>query len=268
MTEQGHWLSLAREFHFVDAAARARLGGAPPEVAAALDDLAEVERAVKSKRYGAAARALKRYRDLQGGPGDASLSEFVNAEALARALSALESSEHARIHEVGELRERLAPAFAHPVTEAEAHNAVGVLSALQEDPGAARAAFDRALELDPRHYRALTNVGNLLLESGDPAGAEGYYRRALAINGEYAGAHHNLAVALRRQRRVAASVRSLKTGQRLMVRQANQEGRAEARERLGRLGTGRLGEGAGKWLRWILIALVVAAALYFLRGGH
>lgn len=262
MTNDGSWELSLREGRFADAAARARLGGAPPNVAGALEDLAEVQRGVKDKRYGAARRALNRYRDSLQDVQDANVGAFVNAEALGRALEALESAEQARHSDVGELREHLAPAFAHRLTEAEAHNSVGVLHALSGEGDAARAAFDRALTLDPAHHRALTNIGNVLLEGGDPQGAEGYYRRALELNPDYPGAHHNLAVALRRQRKVAASVRALKTGQRLAARHAGRESREEARERFGQLGAG-----AGKWLRLALIVVAVLVALYALRGG-
>ncbi|WP_045234699.1 tetratricopeptide repeat protein, partial [Deinococcus pimensis] len=79
--------------------------------------------------------------------------------------------------------------------------------------------------------RALTNIGNLLLETGEDEAAEGYYRRALDLNPDYPGAHHNLAVVQRRQRKLGASVRSLKTSQRLAVRQASAQGREDAKER-------------------------------------
>ncbi|WP_052326709.1 tetratricopeptide repeat protein [Deinococcus peraridilitoris] len=264
MENDVNWQMSLREARFTEAAARARLAGAAPDAMAALEDLAEVERMVKAKRYGPARRALKRYQDNLDGVSDLSLRALVNVDALEHGVVALEETERARLHESAVLRERLAPALAHPVTRAEAHNALGVLQALQNDAQAARAAFDDALEADPRHYRALTNIGNLLLEEGDPVAAEGYYRRALELNAEYAGAHHNLAVALRRQRKIAASVRSLKTGQRLMARQSNRDGREEARERFGRLGAP---ESTRKLVRWVLIAMAVLIVFYLLRGG-
>ena len=267
VTEPAPWQDSLRAQRFEQAAARARAQGAPPDALAALDDLARVEAGVRDKRYGAARRALARY---QRGVDDGQDTLLLSVPSLDGALASLEEAERARVGEPAALRGRLAPAFAQPLTAPEAHNAVGVLQALLGEDAAARASFDAALDVDPRHYRALTNLGNLLLEGGDAAGAEGYYRRALAINGEYPGAHHNLAVALRRQRKVAASVRALKTSQRLSARQATQEGREEARARLGQLGGQLGGKGlGGRGGRTVVMVALVGLALLLLRvfGG-
>jgi len=261
-SETPDWSASLRRYRYAEAAARARLAMTPADIVASLDDLANVERAVKEKRYAAARRSLHRYREGLGSVQDATaLRAFVNAEDLERGVNALEATEKSRLHEVEELHAQLEPAFAHPLTAPEAHNSIGVLHALREEPEAARAAFDRTLELDTSHYRALTNIGNLLLEAGDPAAAEGYYRRALEINKDYPGAHHNLAVALRKQKKLTASVRSLKTSQRLAVRQLNQDGRADARERLGKIGFN-----PSKVARWVLTVVAGLLAFFFLRG--
>src|SRR5438874_5850206 len=49
----------------------------------------------------------------------------------------------------------------------------------EADPRAARAAYERALDIDPGHAEALVNFGRLLHESGDTARAAEHYRRAL-----------------------------------------------------------------------------------------
>ncbi len=277
MTEPASWQDSLRAQHFERAAAQARLAGAPGSLLAPLDDLARVQQELRDKRYGPARRALAQIQQeqsqgdpIQGEPGgDQEFSAFqLNVPALHAAVAALEEAERARVGDVAELKERLAPALAQPLTAPEAHNALGVLHALRGDPTAARASFDAALEADARHHRALTNLGNLLLEGGDAASAEGYYRRALALKEDYPGAHHNLAVALRRQRKVAASVRSLKTSQRLSARQANQEGREEARARLGELG-GQLGGAkllGGRGGRTVLTVALVGLAFVLLRA--
>lgn len=266
MTEVASWQDSLRAQRFEQAAARARLEGASGSLLPALDDLARAQQELRDKRYGPARRALARF---QGELDDEKQALVPNVPALDAAVAALEGAERARLTDLAELRAHLVPALAQPLTAPEAHNALGVLHAAHDNPVAARASFDAALELDSRHYRALTNLGNLLLEGGDAAGAESYYRRALALKGDYPGAHHNLAVALRRQRKVAASVRALKTSQRLSARQANQEGREEARERLGQLG-GRLGGlRGGKGGRTVLTVALVGLALLLLRvfGG-
>ncbi|HSN92685.1 MAG TPA: tetratricopeptide repeat protein, partial [Anaeromyxobacteraceae bacterium] len=67
------------------------------------------------------------------------------------------------------------------------------------DPGApreARAAYERALAIDPAHAGASLNLGRLLHEQGDLAGAESLYRRALASPDQEGTAAFNLGVLL------------------------------------------------------------------------
>ena len=60
----------------------------------------------------------------------------------------------------------------------------------------ARAALDRALELEAGHAAANTQLGIMLREDGKFAEAEAAYRRALATDPEHALAHYNLGVLL------------------------------------------------------------------------
>jgi tetratricopeptide (TPR) repeat protein len=60
----------------------------------------------------------------------------------------------------------------------------------------ARAALERALELEPGHAAANTQLGIMLREDGKFAEAEAAYRRALATDSEHAIAHYNLGVLL------------------------------------------------------------------------
>jgi tetratricopeptide (TPR) repeat protein len=66
----------------------------------------------------------------------------------------------------------------------------------ETDPEAAREAYARALELDPAHADAHVNLGRLLHEAGDTAGAEAHYRSALAARPRDATAAFNMGVAL------------------------------------------------------------------------
>lgn len=62
------------------------------------------------------------------------------------------------------------------------------------DPAAARAGYDSALVLDPRHADALYYVGNAAFELGDFAAAEVAWRRLLAVDPAGARAHVQLGV--------------------------------------------------------------------------
>jgi tetratricopeptide (TPR) repeat protein len=64
------------------------------------------------------------------------------------------------------------------------------------DPAEARAAYEKAIALDPAHIDAHVNLGRLLHEEGDPAGAETHYRAALAADPSHPVAAFNLGVAL------------------------------------------------------------------------
>ncbi|HYU27262.1 MAG TPA: tetratricopeptide repeat protein [Thermoanaerobaculia bacterium] len=63
-------------------------------------------------------------------------------------------------------------------------------------PAEARAAYQRAIELDPDHADAHVNLGRMLHEEGAPAAAEQHYRRALDADPEHPTAAFNLGVAL------------------------------------------------------------------------
>jgi tetratricopeptide (TPR) repeat protein len=70
------------------------------------------------------------------------------------------------------------------------------------DPAVAAAAYRRALELAPGLADAHLNLGRLLHEGDDLAGAETHYRQALALCPEDALAAYNLGVALQDQQRL------------------------------------------------------------------
>ena len=99
------------------------------------------------------------------------------------------------------------------VYKAEIETQRGTAYVFLNEQNKAEGAFKEALELDPKHYRALTNQGNLLLEKGDITSAIATYEKALAINGDFSNALHNLGVAYRRQGKLHKSVKALKRAQ-------------------------------------------------------
>ena len=82
----------------------------------------------------------------------------------------------------------------------------------------ANEALVEALRENERCAPALVNLGNLLLEGGDLAGAIERYHAAIRADPDYSGAHLNLAIALKRSGQRAESVRHLRIARRLEVR--------------------------------------------------
>lgn len=82
----------------------------------------------------------------------------------------------------------------------------------------AEADFRSALEARARYAPALTNLGNLLLESDRLGEAILHYERAIASDSEYAIAYLNLSVAYKRAGRIAEGVRALRQAERLEQR--------------------------------------------------
>ncbi|SMB92415.1 tetratricopeptide repeat protein [Deinococcus hopiensis] len=264
------WETFARTGEWRRALATARLSGVRPEVTDVLEDVVNVQDAVRArklpqaKRVGAGLReALDRAAEV-GLTGEAALlRSLLRPGTLEAALAALDGLGRGTGGETEPeaLRVRLVPALDHPLTRPEALNLLGVLHALREEAGEARALFGEAVAADAGHYRALTNLGNLELEGGNPAAAEAQYREALRLNPEYDGAHHNLGVALRRQGKVQESVGAIRRAQRLSVRRAQEDSREEMRGRGGGLATNP------QLVRWVLIAAGALVLFLLLRSG-
>jgi tetratricopeptide (TPR) repeat protein len=121
-----------------------------------------------------------------------------------------------------------------------------------DDPEAARAAYERAVAIDPGHADAWVNLGRLAHEAGDPgtaarcyhqallrddtdpvthfnlglanedldksAEAAAHYRRAVALNPRFADAHYNLAQLLSRLGRRDEAMRHMVRYRQLMRR--------------------------------------------------
>jgi tetratricopeptide (TPR) repeat protein len=75
--------------------------------------------------------------------------------------------------------------------------------------------YRRAIDLDPRHAAALTNLAVVLHEDGQLDVAVTYYRRALVAEPDLVPAHFNLANALRAQSRTNDAVRHYREAVRL-----------------------------------------------------
>ena len=141
------------------------------------------------------------------------------------------------------------PAF----VRAEAWVRKGARLAEEGEKEAAREAFEKALSLDPRHPRALVNLGNLELEAGRVDAAIERYQEALKIDPELADAHHNLAAAYKKKGNIDRMVRHLKRAQRLTM-YPPQESR------------GRKGGVAPVYTRFWFWFLLAALVYFFLQG--
>jgi len=80
---------------------------------------------------------------------------------------------------------------------ADAHYNLGVLFGNQGKPVQAVAHYRKTLQMKPDHLEALNNLGGeLIVRGGDAAEGIKYCQRALEIDPEHANAHSNIAVAL------------------------------------------------------------------------
>lgn len=116
---------------------------------------------------------------------------------------------------IARLDEILADPKTPPPQRAAASNKRGVALVELKRKDQARAAFEQALDVDPKFAPALVNIGNLHLEAGEMDEAIRYYESAVRSDDDYALAHHNLGVAYKRLGRTGDSVRELRKAHRL-----------------------------------------------------
>ncbi len=112
--------------------------------------------------------------------------------------------------------------------EAEKLTLLGTTYVYLDNLDKAKYNLQEALNYDPKHFRAITNLANLNLEANHLDDAIAGYQRALSINDSFSGALHNMAVAYRKKGQLNQSVNFLKKAQRAK----NKELRNEARESL------------------------------------
>lgn len=220
-----------------------------PDVRRALAALADVAEFVREKSWQRAARRLER---LETKPPVIDWGEL-EAE-LERLRGSAHDLEKAEAESALDLLEQAESRW----FQAETANQRGTARVQAGEPELARADFAEAVELDPRHYRAITNLGNSWLEAGETEKAIDCYLRALVVNDDFANAHHNLGVAYRRQGQVGKSVRELRRAQRVQQRSE----RERARESLGE-GPAKAGM---KLLRWLLYGVMALTLFVILRG--
>jgi tetratricopeptide (TPR) repeat protein len=209
----------------------------------ALELFVDVQILLREKNVAKARQALlKRNKAL-------SWSEQLSAE-LEPQLVTLEDATKALEKQEPEKTLTLLQSITAPLLLAEVETLRGTALIYHNDTATAKAAFEKALAHDPNHYRALTNLGNLALESSNTDEAIALYEQALKLNETFANAHHNLAVAYRKKGQVSKSVSELKKAQYV----SQQKLRDDARQMF-------KGQ-SGKYLRWLMYA--GAAIILFL----
>ncbi len=185
------------------------VGQHDPELERALLLMTDFMDAIRAKNY---AGATKTNRDgWQRLP--------INLYGLDEALTALTEAESNWRNGDNKVRASLQNALQHALTRGEAENQLGVLDAILENRESARGHFQAALSADPRHYRAMTNLGNLELETGRLEEAEKRYREVIRLNPDYSVVYNNLAAVMRKQGKRSESVAMLKKAQSLSMRE-------------------------------------------------
>lgn len=222
------------------------------EEAAAVRALVDLQGLLRDKSW---KRARRRLDDLEARPpliDWPSLEEEVGT--LARAGSALDRRE---VDEALQALDGVAGTDATPrILEAEHATLLGTAMILDGRGGEAEGCFERALERDPKHHRAMVNLGNVALEDGRVDMAIELYERALQLDENFPNAHHNLGVAYRRKGQIGKSVRSLRRAQ---TADRTRE-RADARESL----QGASKRLRGRWARWLAWGAAAALVVWLL----
>jgi tetratricopeptide (TPR) repeat protein len=157
-------------------------------------------------------------------------------------------------HEPEKTLELLTPLYS-PLLLAEKETLRGTALIYHNDTANSKLAFEKALTVDPHHYRAITNLGNLALESGNVDEAIIFYEKALNLKEDFANAHHNLAVAYRKKGQVSKSVSELKKAQRAGQQKLREEARGMFR-----------GAQNSKYLRWLLYAAIAFTLFLIFRS--
>ena len=253
MTEESPstWQELLAQGRAGEAQAHYRLSEVPSgDVYDALKTLANVQEALREKSY---ANALERLNRLDTKP------DLTDWDALEKNLNTLKDAAES-------LDKRRDPEAALatlepldlPLLNAEAATLRGTANVLMNETETAQSYFEQAVSLDPKHYRAITNLGNLALEAGRVDEAIAAYERSLKLNEAFPNAHHNLGVAYRRKGQINKSVRHLRKAQNANQRQMREEARTTLRS--------GMGQSWHKYGRWLLYAVIAIAAFLVLRS--
>lgn len=240
-------LELLRSAQYEEARARLKAGEGSDADLEAYDVLLSLRDRLRFKDYLGAKRMLEK--------NAAFVQDYVDLAQIYQGLEALDSDQ----------LETLDSWKNHPQLASEAWCASGLVLIRSGRKEEAREAFNQALALDKGHYRALTNLGNLLHEEGQLEEAIATYLRSLEMNPDFAGTHHNLAAAYRKQKKLDKSVYHLKRSQQLTLRPAF-AGRNAQSPSGGSSNYPATSGGLGFLRRWWVWVVLILLAWWFLRS--
>jgi tetratricopeptide (TPR) repeat protein len=220
------------------------------EVEDTLHALVSMQRALRAKLWQKAQDTLHTPKEDIPTKDTLTVTAIVNWQALRDGIKQLSAS-----HDALEKRDTEAALGALdgldvPLLAAEVATQRGTAYIFNNQLEDAHAAFEAALEHDPKHYRARTNLGNVALERGQIDDAITHYQAALRVNETFSNALHNLGVAYRRKGEIGKSVQAIRKAQRAM----QQEDMSSARQTMKQ---SVQGSKYRKWFWYVGIGVVV-----------
>lgn len=244
-SETLNWRDLVAKSRLDQAIMQYRLSDEQDEsVPYALKTLAGMLESLRAKSWAKASRMIE---SLDERP------DILNWNDLTSQLDQLKRAGEAIDKREPEEAQQLLQTITFPLLLPEAETLRGTAHVFVNDLDKAKHAFENAISQDPKHYRALTNLGNLALESGQTDEAIVLYERALKLNDGFTNALHNLGVAYRKKGQISKSVRQLRKAQNA----GQQKLREEARESL----KSGMSPQLRKYLKWAVYA-VIAITIY------
>lgn len=220
-------------------------------ILSAFDDLQVMRNALRAKYWQKAFNTIEgRLESPDIVAWDKVEQDIISLQEVDKALEKLEIDEAMRHSEEVQLE----------LFNAEKATLLGRAYILNNEVEEAKKSFDKALEYDPKHYRALTNLGNIALEANEHDEAISHYEKALTIAPDFTNALHNLGVVYRRQGKFTKSVRYLRRAQTAMRRADKEEAR-------GKLSSRQLGQQLLRFQRffWIVVAVIIIYYIFFRR---
>lgn len=215
-----------------DLAARVRLGRAQIELERLDAAEASFRKALELEpRLAAAFAGLGKIAALRGDPARAAES-FRKALELQPQASSLHHPLGMALRDLGDLEgarahldqnrqgnvlipDPLMRELTRLVRSAQFHLKAGNRAAARGDLELARGEYERATELAPGDATPLYNLGKILAETGDPAGAIARFEAAIAREPEHRDAHFNLATTLARLGRFGEAAEHFNTACRI-----------------------------------------------------